>query len=104
MNGSYASSEARADFSADRISFETSAVVLIADLLERSYIETIAGFAEQDPARAHAALDATLHLVEQTVGMREAMAESRIDRTVLQIVRASLTVVVDNARSRIPTG
>ncbi len=104
MKGNYASSDAAADFSSDRISFETSAVVLIADLLERSYIETIASFGEQDPARAHAALDATLALVEQTVGMREALADSRIDRTVLQIVRASLTVVVDNARARIPTG
>ena len=104
MKGNYASSEAMADPLADRISFDTSAVVLIADLLERSYIETVARYGEDDPARAHAALDAALHLVEQTVGMREAMAESRIDRTVLQIVRASLTVVVDNARSRIPAG
>ena len=104
MKGNYASSEARPDLAADRISFETSAVVLIADLLERSYIETVARYGEDDPRRAHAALDETLHLVEQTVGVREAMAESRIDRTVLQIVRASLTVVVDNARSRIPAG
>ena len=104
MKGNWASNDVSADYSADRISFETSAVVLIADLLERSYIETGARYAEDDPARAHAALDATLHLVEQAVGMREAMSESRIDRTVLQIVRASLTVVVDNARARIPTG
>jgi hypothetical protein len=104
MKGNYASNDLAADFSADRISFETSAVVLIADLLERSYIETIARYGEQDPERAHAALDATLHLVEQTVGLREALADSRIDRTVLQIVRASLTVVVDNARARIPKG
>lgn len=104
MKGNYASSNAAGDFSTDRISFETSAVVLIADLLERSYIETIADLGERDPARAHAALDATLELVEETVGRREAIAESRIDRTVLQIVRASLTVVVDNARARIPAG
>lgn len=104
MKGNYASNDASADMPAERISFETSAVVLIADLLERSYIETVARYGEQDPARAHAALDATLHLVEQTVGVREALADSRIDRTVLQIVRASLTVVVDNARARIPTG
>ncbi len=104
MKGNYASNDAGPDYAADRVSFETSAVVLIADLLERSYIETIARYGEHDPARAHAALDATLGLVEETVGMREAQAESRIDRTVLQIVRASLTVVVDNARARIPTG
>lgn len=105
MRGSYGSTDTAGEAPVgERVTFETSAVVLIADLLERSLIETIARYGEDDPARAHAALDAVLTLVEETAGTREASAETRTDRTVHQIVRATLTVVVDSARARIPKG
>jgi hypothetical protein len=105
MRGNYGSTDTVGEAPAgDRVTFETSAVVLIADLLERSFIETVARYGEDDPARAHAALDAALGLVEEIVGAREAFAETRVDRTVHQIVRATLTVVIDSARARIPKG
>ncbi len=84
------------------IAFEAAALVMIAELLEQSFVETVVRYGELDPGRAHSALDDTIVLLDDILGQREQRLQARTDRTIVQIVRATLHIVVDNARARLP--
>lgn len=84
------------------IAFEAAALVMIAELLEQSFVETVVRYGELDPRRAHTTLDETIALLNEILGEREQRLEARTDRTIVQIVRATMHVVVDNARARLP--
>lgn len=86
----------------DPIGFEAAALVMIAELLEQSFVETVVRYGELDPARAHHVLDDAIEQFDDILGEREQRLDTRSDRTVVQIVRATLHVVVDNARARLP--